>query len=253
MNRALAICSTVGGGSNNATCSSYAVIAGGHNNTVTSITGTIGGGFTNTASGTYDATVSGGALNTASGNKSTVAGGQCNTASGGVSFAVGCGNTASGFASLAAGRANTVSGDYSAAIGCGLTASSARYLYANNICNVSGGTSDCRMKHSICPLTYSLDTLTQLQPVSFVFNGDCSNFRRYGFIAQQVYQVVPEIITHHPIDKIDAQGNVGGEIEGEPILQFEKDAVYAGYVNALKELKERVEALETEVQALKNK
>jgi hypothetical protein len=229
----------VGGGSNNATCSSYAVIAGGHNNTVTSITGTIGGGYINTASGTYDATVSGGALNTASGNKSTIAGGQSNTASGTASFAVGCGNTASG--------------DFSAAIGCGLTASSARYLYANNICNVSGGTSDCRMKHSICPLTYSLDTLTQLQPVSFVFNGDCSNFRRYGFIAQQVYQVVPEIITHHPIDKIDAQGNVGGEIEGEPILQFEKDALYASYVNALKELKERVEALETEVQALKTK
>jgi hypothetical protein len=100
------------------------------------------------------------------------------------------------------------------------------------------------MKHSICPLTYSLDKLTQLQPVSFVFNGDCSNFKRYGFIAQQVCQVVPEIITHHPIDKVDAEGNVGGEIEGDPILQFEKDALYASYVNALKELKDRLEITE---------
>jgi hypothetical protein len=123
---------------------------------------------------------------------------------------------------------------------------------ANNICNVNGGTSDCRMKHSIRPLTYSLDKLTQLNPVSFVFNGDCSNFRRYGFIAQQVCQVVPEIITHHPIDKINAQGKVGGDIDGDPILQFEKDAVYASYINAFKELKDRLEALETEVNILKN-
>jgi hypothetical protein len=100
------------------------------------------------------------------------------------------------------------------------------------------------MKHSICPLTYSLDKLTQLNPVSFVFNGDCSNFKRYGFIAQQVCQVVPEIITHHPIDKVDAEGNVGGE--GEPILQFEKDALYASYVNALKELKDRLEIVEAD-------
>jgi hypothetical protein len=109
------------------------------------------------------------------------------------------------------------------------------------------------MKHSICPLTYSLDKLTQLNPVSFVFNGDCSNFRRYGFIAQEVCEKIPEIITHHPIDKVDAEGNVGGEVDGEPILQFEKDAVYASYVNAFKELKERIEALELEVETLKNK
>jgi hypothetical protein len=43
------------------------------------------------------------------------------------------------------------------------------------------------------------------------------------------------------------------EAEGDAILQFEKEAIWAGYVNAIRELKERVEALETEVQALKTK
>ena len=33
-------------------------------------------------------------------------------------------------------------------------------------------------------------------------------------------------------------------VDGEPILQFEKDAVYASYVNAFKELKGRLEVVE---------
>jgi cell division protein FtsB len=44
---------------------------------------------------------------------------------------------------------------------------------------------------------------------------------------------------------------VGGEIEGDPILQFEKDALYASYINALKELKERLEVLEQDNIAMK--
>ena len=48
------------------------------------------------------------------------------------------------------------------------------------------------------------------------------------------------------IDVIDSDGKVvpKTEAEGEPILQFEKDALYASYVNAIKELKERLEVTE---------
>ena len=251
--------STIAGGqSNNIGASgNRAFIGGGLSNSVSAAYGTVGGGRQSTASAPYS-TVAGGFCNTASGTKSAVGGGQANTASGAYSFTAGYGNTVSGAISVAFGQGNSVtgvrsitvgltnsvSGTYSAAFGCGLTAASSCYLYANNICNVSGGTSDCRMKHSICPITYNLDQITKLKPTSFVFNNDCSNFRRYGFIAQEVCQVVPEIITYHPIDKVDSQGNVGGEVDGEPILQFEKDAVYASYVNAFKELKDRLEVVE---------
>jgi hypothetical protein len=182
-------------------------------------------------------TISGGYGNGATGVYSTIGGGQSNVASA-------C------YSSVLGGISNNVSGAYSSAVGCGIAATSACYFYANNICNVSGGTSDCRMKHSLCPITYNLDQITKLKPTSFVFNGDCSNFRRSGFIAQEVCQVIPDIITHHPIDKIDSKGKVGGDVIGDPILQFEKDAVFASYVNAFKELKDRLEIVENKLKQI---
>jgi len=236
-------------------------IGGGASNIASGAHSTVVGGQFVTASGAFS--VAGGCRANASGCSSVAFGG--GTASGYRSIAIGGGGgaggqgayasysatiggannfTCSGYSFIGGGYSNQTNGPFSAAFGCGINAASACYLYANNICNVSGGTSDCRMKHSICPLTYNLDKLTQLNPVSFIFNGDCGNHRRYGFIAQQVCQILPEIITHHIIDKIDAEGNVGGEIEGDPILQFEKDALYASYVNAFKELKDRLETVE---------
>lgn len=222
----------IGGGFFNLNCGCVSTIAGGQQNQISATGGRgfIGGGLCNSVSAAYGA-VLGGRANTASGAYSTTSGGYLNCATG----------IASG---ILGGYNNKTPGNYSSAAGCGITASSACYFYANNICNVSGGTSDCRMKHSICPITYNLDQITKLKPTSFVFNGDCSNFRRYGFIAQEVCQVIPDIITHHPIDKIDSKGNVGGNVVGDPVLQFEKDAVFASYVNAFKELKGRLELVE---------
>jgi hypothetical protein len=247
--------SFIGGGASNLVSGAHAVVVGGQFVTASGAFSVAGGCRAN-ASGCSSVAIGG---STASGYRTVALGGGggagVNAALGSYSAVAGGSNnsTCSGYSFIGGGYSNATCGQFSAAFGCGVIAASACYLYANNICNVSGGTSDCRMKHSICPLTYNLDKLTQLDPVSFIFNGDCANHRRYGFIAQQVCQILPEIITHHLIDKIDAEGNVGGEIEGDPILQFEKDALYASYVNALKELKERVEALETEVQALKTK
>ena len=237
----------VGGGRVNCARNVYATIAGGNGNDVQIGFGFIGGGFFNLNCGCV-ATIAGGQQNqiSATGNRGFIGGGFSNSVSNSYgTVAGGRLNTASGpYSSVLGGLSNTTSGAFSSAAGCGITASSACYFYANNICNVSGGTSDCRMKHSICPITYNLDQIAKLKPTSFVFNGDCSNFRRYGFIAQEVCQVIPDIITHHPIDKIDSKGNVGGNVAGDPVLQFEKDAVFASYVNAFKELKGRLEAVE---------
>ena len=230
-NRSCGFNAFIGGGADNLICDSYSVVTSGICNRVLGVYGFIGGGSTNLVSGNYAASVVGGLTNTASGGYAFTGGGYLNTASG-------------NYSSVLGGRANTASGAFSSAVGCGITASSACYFYANNICNVSGGTSDCRMKHSICPITYNLDQIAKLKPTSFIFNGDCSNFKRYGFIAQEVCQVIPDIITHHPIDKIDNKGNVGGNVVGDPVLQFEKDAVFASYVNAFKELKDRLEVVE---------
>ena len=114
---------------------------------------------------------------------------------------------------------------------------------------MGGGTSDRRLKNTICPITYGLCQISQLKPVSFCWNNDDSCTKKYGFIAQEVCESIPEIINHHPIDVIDSNGEVIAKVdgEGEPILQFEKEAIWAGYANAIRELKERVEALENKI------
>jgi hypothetical protein len=118
----------------------------------------------------------------------------------------------------------------------------------NNLCNVGGGTSDRRLKNTICPITYGLNQISQLKPVSFCWNNDNSCTKKYGFIAQEVYESIPEIINHHPIDVITEDGKVAPktEAEGDAILQFEKEAIWAGYVNAIRELKDRLEIVEAD-------
>ncbi len=75
---------------------------------------------------------------------------------------------------------------------------------AGAICANAGGTivpvtSDCRQKQAIEPLSYGLNTLSCLNPVSFEWkdghwkdqNG-CS--KQLGFVAQEVQSVIPEVV-----------------------------------------------------------
>ncbi len=61
--------------------------------------------------------------------------------------------------------------------------------------------SDERMKHSITPLTNSMDRIRQLSPVSYIANNDDTNKIQIGFIAQEVELTVPEVV------HIDQEGN----------------------------------------------
>jgi hypothetical protein len=120
-------------------------------------------------------------------------------------------------------------------VGSGLCATAANYTFVNNLCNVSGGTSDCRLKENINPIPYGLSELTKLEPVSYNFKSDESKAIKYGFLAQCIQEVMPDLIKYHPTDLVD----------GDKVLQFEKEAVWASMVNAIKELKNRVELLES--------
>ncbi len=63
------------------------------------------------------------------------------------------------------------------------------------------GTSSLRYKHDINNLDYGLDQIMQLRPVSFIYNDDqdasgsgTRTLRRIGFIAEEVQNVVPEVV-----------------------------------------------------------
>jgi hypothetical protein len=86
--------------------------------------------------------------------------------------------------------------------------------------------SDKRLKENIIPITYGLNEILKLNPVSFDWKNDNNKNKQFGFIAQEVQEVMPEAI-----------------IEGE-YLGLEKDAIYTALVNAIKELEARLKTLE---------
>ncbi|MEI6750839.1 MAG: tail fiber domain-containing protein, partial [Bacteroidota bacterium] len=62
----------------------------------------------------------------------------------------------------------------------------------------SGGanTSDRRLKREILPLrNYGLQQVMQLNPVTYIFKDDPANTPQVGFIAQEVKQIIPEVVT----------------------------------------------------------
>jgi hypothetical protein len=86
--------------------------------------------------------------------------------------------------------------------------------------------SDKRLKENIISITYGLNEILKLNPVSFDWKNDNNKNKQFGFIAQEVQEVMPEAV-----------------IEGE-YLGLEKDAIYTALVNAIKELEARLKTLE---------
>jgi hypothetical protein len=102
-------------------------------------------------------------------------------------------------------------------------------------------TSDERIKNILGPVTYGLDEIKQLDPVSYALKSDPDQIPHLGFIAQQVLPLVPESVfdTDEVIE------------EGEPTkLGMEYVALIPVLVNAIKELSAQNEALETRLAAL---
>jgi hypothetical protein len=105
---------------------------------------------------------------------------------------------------------------------------------------VGAQTSDERIKNILGPVTYGLDEIKQLDPVSYALKSDPEQTPHLGFIAQQVLPLVPESVfdTDEVIE------------EGEPTkLGMEYVALIPVLVNAIKELSAEVDALKAQLQA----
>lgn len=66
------------------------------------------------------------------------------------------------------------------------------------------GTSSARYKHDIAPLVMGLNEVTQLQAITYYYNkgyGNDGAKKLYGFTAEQVYEVMPELVS------LDAEGH----------------------------------------------
>jgi hypothetical protein len=117
---------------------------------------------------------------------------------------------------------NTV---YVSSLGTGL-------VYSNSGILTSTNPSDERLKTDIEDLSWGLADVLALRPVSYKWKTDkIEQGTQYGFIAQEVQSVMPELIREFE----SADGTR---------LGLEKEGIYAAMVKAIQELTARVAALE---------
>lgn len=152
-----------------------------------------------------------GYFTTASGGAAHSEGG-LTTSNGTYSHAGGYQSIASGLASFVHGSASTASATGTIVLGNGITGTTANVTYVEDLIidgltstdplatdingKIVAGVSDARLKQNIQVLTNSLDIINNLRGVSFEFT-EASNMgpgTRYGFIAQEVQKVVPDIV-----------------------------------------------------------
>jgi hypothetical protein len=120
-------------------------------------------------------------------------------------------------------------------------------VYVNNGVLTTTNPSDARLKTNVTDLSFGLKEIISLRPVSFTWDTPTADQSKksYGFIAQEVQDVIPELVSEYE-HKNDPYAE-------DSVVRFglDKEGIYAGLVAAVQELNAKVEALQTEVEALK--
>ena len=99
--------------------------------------------------------------------------------------------------------------------------------------------SDYRLKENVAPMQNALDTVAQLNPVTYTWKADGSAGQ--GFIAHELQAVVPDCVTGEK-DAVDAEGNP--QYQG-----VDTSFLVATLVAAIKELKAEVDSLKAQLEA----
>ena len=97
-------------------------------------------------------------------------------------------------------------------------------------------TSDIRLKNDITNLDYGLEAINSLRPVSFKWNDQASNQSKIGLIAQEVEEVIPEVV--------DSNGN-------EMMGIYYSDLVPV-LIKAIQEQSQQINELKNELAEIKN-
>ena len=121
-------------------------------------------------------------------------------------------------------------------------------VYSNSGLLTSTNPSDARLKTDIIDLGYGLSAILALRPVSYKWLSDTVNQgTQYGFIAQEVQQVMPELVKEFETTE-----------DGETVtrLGLEKEGIYVALVKSVQELNAnlvaQVAALSQRLAALEN-
>jgi len=102
-----------------------------------------------------------------------------------------------------------------------------------------------RFKKNISALEYGLDDLLKIKPVKYQYNFEKSGLYTIGFIAEEVSEVIPEVVSHQ-----NEEHKVVSREEGKPV-SMDYSKMSAVLVNAVKEQYSKVQELKSNNEALK--
>ena len=106
--------------------------------------------------------------------------------------------------------------------------------------------SDERKKENITTVTDALTKVSQLRGVEFNWKEKYGSKKDMGLIAQEVESILPILIS----DSLDPEGAEKENEDGTPMKMMNYNGLFSVMVEAVKELKAKVETLETKVATL---
>jgi hypothetical protein len=130
----------------------------------------------------------------------------------------------------------------------GTTTSSSYKIYVTGAIYATGDIvafSDERLKENIYTIDNPLAKVCALRGVYFNRKDDETKRKQTGVIAQEVLEVMPEVVTHS--ETVDKDGNKGEE------YGVNYGALVGVLIEAIKELNAKVDALQTEVNELRKR
>ncbi len=120
-------------------------------------------------------------------------------------------------------------------------------VYSNGGVLTNTNPSDANLKENITDLTFGLNEILQLRPVSYDWKNNVANqSTQYGFIAQEVQKVLPQLVT-----EFDSYEDEKREVSIKR-LGLDKDAIFVSLVKAIQELTQKVNELERAQQSIAN-
>ena len=104
-----------------------------------------------------------------------------------------------------------------------------------------------RFKKNISELEYGLDDLLKIKPVKYQYNFEKSGLYTIGFIAEEVSEIIPEVVSHQ-----NEEHKVVSREQGIPV-SMDYSKMSAVLVNAVKEQHSKVQELKSNNEALKKR
>jgi hypothetical protein len=178
-----------------------------------------------------------------------------NTSVGGVNLLNVINNSATGYG-ISVGVGNNSSNLYRYFEGYDNTVTQRIAIFTNgdvkNTNNSYGSLSDVKLKQDIVDAASQWDDIKALRVRKYRFKDNPNGQRQIGLIAQEAELISAGLIEESPDEERDADGKVIG-FTGETTKSIKYSVLYMKAVKALQEAMERIETLETRLNALSGK